>query len=62
MAIAISVAVALLSDRSSPDPDSGLSRPSGPVDPLLELQATLPTGGVAVLNRCGRVRETDDRE
>lgn len=45
-----------------PSPEEGLSRlSSGPVEPLLELQAALVTG-VAVLRRCGRVRETDERE
>jgi hypothetical protein len=36
-------------------------RPSGPLDPLRELQATLPLG-VAVLMRCGLVRDTEERE
>lgn len=56
---AISAAVARLAVLSSPE--KGLSRPSGPVEPLRELQATLPVG-VAVLSRWGRVSETEERE
>lgn len=59
MEFAISAAVARFPVFSSPE--KGLSRPSGPVDPLRELQATLPVG-VAVLSRWGLVSETDERE
>jgi len=59
MANAISLADALRSLLSSLDVE--VSRPSGPVDPLLELHATL-AAGVAVLSRWGLVNDTEDRE
>lgn len=59
MANAMSLADARLSEASSPG--AGVPRPSGPVEPLLELQATLPLG-VAPLSRRGRVRDMEERE
>jgi hypothetical protein len=59
IANAISFADALRSVLSSPDVEA--SCPSGPVESLLELHATL-AAGVTVLSRWGFVRETDERE
>jgi hypothetical protein len=42
-------------------PDAGVPRPSGPLDPLLELHATLPLG-VPVPMRGGLVKDADDCE
>jgi hypothetical protein len=59
MANTISVAGALLSGLSSYAP--GDTRPSGPVDSLLELQSTLPCGVAAPI--CGGlVRDIVDCE